>query len=340
MNKTFIIAEAGANHNRDIEQAYELIEIASNAKADAVKFQTYSSDTLYAKNTPDFGVYKNINKLIKDIELPREWQRDLMLYCEDLGIEFISTPFDKKAVDELYSLGVRRFKIAGFEALDPRFVKYVATTGLPLLISLGIGSDFDSLSKIHGWVLDACSSTYVTYLHCNNAYPTPFEDINLGTLLQLKKYCKSFPHLYVHTNIGLSDHTEGILVPPIAVALGAEVIEKHFTINRKLPGPDHSFAIEPDELVEMIANIRLAEKLGRVKKGRFTHSEQNFRSAMRSVVVQGKITKKSIVSEDNITTKRPLLRNSIPAMEYYNILGKRFTKDLVDDSVLTWEDIE
>ena len=122
--KTFIIAEAGANHNRDFDIAKKLIDSAVDAKCDAVKFQTYSSETLYVKNTPDFAGYKNINKLIKDIELPRHWQKDLKLYCDDEGIEFMSTPFDEKAVDELYEIGVKRLKIAGFEATDPRIVKW------------------------------------------------------------------------------------------------------------------------------------------------------------------------------------------------------------------------
>ncbi len=151
MNKTFIIAEAGANHDRDKKQAYKLIDIAIKSSSNAVKFQTYSSETLYSKYTPDFAGYKNIPKLIKDIELPRTWQKDLKLYCDDNGIEFMSTPFDEKAVDELYNLGIKRFKIAGFEATDPRFVKYVASTNLPIIISLGIGSKH-KIPEIKKWI--------------------------------------------------------------------------------------------------------------------------------------------------------------------------------------------
>src|SRR5210317_1938510 len=139
MSKTFIIAEAGANHNRNFEQAKALIDVAKAAGADACKFQTYSSETLYAANTPDFAGYKNINKLIKDIELPREWQKDLKSYCDEKGIEFISTPFDEQAVQELVDLGVKRLKIARFEATDPRFVEMVASTKLPIIMSVGIG---------------------------------------------------------------------------------------------------------------------------------------------------------------------------------------------------------
>ncbi len=201
MKKTFIIAEAGANHNRDWDMATQLITEAANAGADAVKFQTYSAETLYSRYTPDFAGYKNIPKLIKNIELPREWQRDLKLYCDDLGIEFMSTPFDERAVDELYNLGVKRLKIAGFEATDPRWVKYVASTGLPLIISLGTGANHNIITEVQQWILgpevmgdprihlgtfDFSNNPDVTYLHCNSAYPTPLSDINLGSITVFK----------------------------------------------------------------------------------------------------------------------------------------------------------
>ena len=148
--KTFVIAEAGANHDRNFNQALKLIDAASDAGASAVKFQTYSSETLYSKHTPDFAGYKNIPKLIKDIELPREWQKDLKQYCDEQNIEFMSTPFDEQAVDELVGLGVKRLKIAGFESTDWRFVDMVASTGLPLIISIGIGFELNKM----GYILD------------------------------------------------------------------------------------------------------------------------------------------------------------------------------------------
>ena len=334
MNNTFIIAEAGANHDRKIEQAFKLIDIAIEAGADAVKFQTYSADTMYSKNTPDFAQYKNVSKLIKSLELPREWQKDLLDYCSSKEIEFMSTPFDEKAVDELYSLGVSRFKIAGFESTDPRFVKYIAATKLPLIISLGIGTSLDTMQEIYSWVKEVNEVPEVTFLHCNNAYPTPFKDINLG---QMKEMMCVKPHEKVR--IGLSDHTEGILTPPIAVSIGATVIEKHYTVNRNLPGPDHPFAIEPNELKSMVKNIRLVETMLGIKEAKYTKSEQDFSMARRSVVLNGNVGNGYIVTENNITTKRPLLNDSIPAIEYYSILGKTFNKDLVDDHILKWSDI-
>jgi N,N'-diacetyllegionaminate synthase len=335
MNKVFIIAEAGANHNRDFNLALQLIDVAIEAKVSAVKFQTYSSKTLYAKNTPNFAGYENINKLIEDIELPRSWQADLKLYCDDNGVEFMSTPFDRRAVDELYDLGVKRYKIAGFEATDPRLVKHVASTGLPIIISAGIGVDLVAVQNIIDWVSEQNQNPDLTFLHCNNAYPTPFEDICLGQIEKIKKTKYSCP-----IKVGLSDHTLGILVPPVAVGLGAETIEKHYTLDRTLPGPDHSFAIEPGELLQMVENIRIIEKCLNEKVG-FTDSEKSFTKAMRSVVSKQRIIKGESITLQNLTTKRPSMPDSIPAREYYNLInqGMIATRDIEEDSILCWEDV-
>ena len=151
---TFIIAEAGSNHDGNYEQAIDLINIAKESGADAVKFQTAKSENLYAIDTPSIAGYDDVRKLIKNIELPREWQYDLKKYCDSIGIEFMSTPFDEKAVDELYNLGIKRFKIAGFEATDPRLVKYIASTGLPIVVSIGIGTNLRTMVNIRDWIRD------------------------------------------------------------------------------------------------------------------------------------------------------------------------------------------
>ena len=377
--RTFVIAEAGANHNRDWDTATRLIDAAIESQADAIKFQTYSSETLYRKNTSDFAGYRNINQLIKDIELPRHWQKDLKLYCDDNGIEFMSTPFDERAVDELHALGVKRLKIAGFESTDPRFVSYVASTGLPLIISLGIGStihavhdinililskqdigtkkckhggfswrngnlydDVDDFSMpddfkktLHAWYKDNMPN--ITYLHCNNAYPTPFKDINLSTLPKLKNLIEWNKSL-CNSSCGLSDHSDGILIPPIAVALGATTIEKHFTLDKRMPGPDHAFAIEPLELKNMVKNIRLAEKSLGEKQCAFTKSELNFKNACRSVIAKHSINKGDILNEDNLTTKRPCQEGDLPAKYFYQLVGERATKDLQLDQPLQLND--
>mgnify|MGYP003131556223 CR=1 FL=1 len=332
-NETFIIAEAGANHNRDKNLAFKLIDAAVNAKCNAVKFQTYSSNTLYSKNTPDFAGYKNINKLIKDIELPRNWQKDLKSYCDDNGIEFMSTPFDEKAVEELYNLGVKRFKVAGFEATDPRLVKIVAETQLPMIVSAGIGVTLERIGLITDWILQKNKKPDLTFLHCNNAYPTPFEDICLGQIQIIKNTKFNYK-----IKVGLSDHTLGIVVPPLAVTLGSQVVEKHFTLDRNLPGPDHPFAIEPTELSDMVKNIRIAEKCLSTKP-ELTSSEKRFTFAMRSVVSKKQINKGEAFSLDNITTKRPCLKNSVPAIDFFNLIGKTSSRLIKEDEIVFSNDI-
>jgi len=318
----FIIAEAGANHNRDLSTAFKLIDVAVDAGADAVKFQTYSSNTLYAANTPDFAGYKDINKLIKDIELPRMWQGDLKAYCDDKGIEFMSTPFDEAAVEELMLLGVKRMKIAGFESTDPRFVNMVAETKLPIIMSAGIGfweSHWGRMIKIFEE-----HRNNLTLLHCNNAYPTPMEDVYLDTM-------RSLSGLKCVDAYGFSDHTMSTLTPALAVANGATVIEKHFTLDRKMKGPDHPFALEPDQLKEMVRLIREAEKVKGNKNG-YSKSEKNFTKARRSVVTKIDLKAGEILAEEHITTKRPMLDDSVPAMDYYDIVGHTITEDIKADT--------
>lgn len=325
MTKTFIIAEAGANHNRDWDTAKKLIDVAVEAGADAIKFQTYSANTLYASNTPDFAGYKNINKLIKDIELPREWQKDLKAYCDDKGIEFMSTPFDEKAVEELVEIGVKRMKISGFESTDLRFINIVASTGLPIIMSAGIGFEYHQWGKYYD--IFKKYNNKVSLLHCNNAYPTPMEEANLKSIL-------NSPTLKGVTEIGFSDHTMSTLTPALAVARGATIIEKHFTLDRNMKGPDHPFALEPNELKEMVYLIRQAElTLGH--KTHYTESEKKFIMARRSVVSKTNLKAGDILTEHNITTKRPLLENSIPAIDYYNIIGYKVNKNVTADTPLS-----
>ena len=322
---TFIIAEAGANHNRDLNIAYSLIDKAKEAGADAVKFQTYSSETLYAKNTPRIAGYDNINQLIKDIELPREWQSKLKHRCDLIGIEFMSTPFDENAIEELVQLGAKRLKVAGFESTDMRFLRRVALTKLPLIVSVGIGSDEQMTQKI----VETCREYGcgdLTLLHCNNAYPTPVEDINLLTIPKI--------HDDFEVKVGLSDHTESTLTPALAVALGAKVIEKHFTLARNMKGPDHPFAMEPHELKTMVANIRYAEKGLTLKTGAYTNSELIFKKAGRSLVVTKDLRAGDTLTEDNTTTKRPFLDDGIHASEYYEFLGKRLKYPVPADTPL------
>jgi N,N'-diacetyllegionaminate synthase len=325
MTSTFIIAEAGANHNRNFDQALALIDAAVVAGATACKFQTYSSETLYSKNTPNFAGYKSINQLIKDIELPREWQKDLKQYCDERGIEFMSTPFDEKAVDELVNLGVKRLKIAGFESTDFRFVDMVASSKLPLVISLGIGFEMKYLGKI--FEIASKYGNDLSFMYCNNAYPTPIEDAGISIIRQLTQDTRY--------KWGLSDHTESTLTPALAVAAGATIIEKHFTLSKRLPGPDHSFALEPNELKEMVKHIRFAEQsvIKQTSDG-ISESELPFKPAMRSVVAKRSIKAGEVLTADNITTKRPFLNGNIPASEFQYIIGKVVTKNYNEDDFI------
>lgn len=322
---TFIIAEAGANHNKDFEQAKSLIDVAKESGADAVKFQTYSSETLYSKNTPNFAGYTNINKLIKDIELPREWQKDLKMYCDEKEIEFMSTPFDERAVDELVGIGVKRLKIAGFESTDFRFVEMVASSKLPLIISLGIGFKMNYLGKLFD-IADKYGNE-LSFLHCNNAYPTPIEDAGISIVRQLSQDTRY--------KWGLSDHTESTLTPALAVAAGATIIEKHFTLSKRLQGPDHPFALEPNELKEMVNHIRFAEKaITKKSSDTISESEKDFTKAMRSVVAKKDIKKGTVFTVNNITTKRPFLRGNTPAGIFEFVLGERANRDYKEDDFI------
>ena len=333
MTQTFIIAEAGANHNQNFQQALRLIDVAKQAGASACKFQTYSADTLYSRNTPDFAGYQNINQLIADIALNRDWQADLKQYCDEQDIEFMSTPFDAAAVEQLVKIGVKRLKIAGFEASDLHFVKMVAQTKLPLIISAGIGIDIAMMERILT-VCDNVGNDDITFLHCNNAYPTPQEDVNLGTMMQMMSHFSDKSNI----NFGLSDHTLSPFTPALAVAMGATVIEKHFTLSRHLHGPDHPFALEPKQLTKMVRLIELAEQSLGVKQDIYTPSEQAFKHGRRSVVSARAIKAGTVLQADMLTTKRPFFDDNVPAMDFDNLIGKQINCDVAPDTpiLLKW----
>ena len=335
---TFIIAEAGANHNRDWKIAKRLVYTAAAAGASAVKFQNYTSHKLYVKNTPDFGAYRNIPDLISSIELPATWTRDLKMLCDDCDIEFMSTPFDEEAVDLLMGLGVKRMKIAAFESGDPRLVRKVASTGLPIIFSAGIGAGPEQVRRTLEVIFNENTEADVTILHCNSSYPTPMSDINLGQMLVLKDRFGS------QANIGLSDHTMGILIPPVAVSLGACVIEKHFTMSRSLSGPDHPFAIEPEELHAMCRNIRDVESaLGKKSGSDLTDSEtkNEMRFATRSLVAKRKIDAGEMLTADNVTTKRPYIEGNIPASKYDEVVGAWTASQAIEeDSMITYNNVK
>jgi len=302
-NKVFIIAEMSANHCGDKELAKKIIAEAKACGADAVKIQTYTADTMTIDCKSDiFKVSsgtlwdgKYLYDLYKEAYTPWEWQAELKAYADSVGIEFFSTPFDFSAVDFLEDIGVEKYKIASFEAIDYPLVKYAASKGKPMIISVGISSEEEIRACI-----DACKSVGnndITILKCTSAYPAKIEDMNLMTI---KDMVEKFTSQDV--KIGLSDHSMSIEPAIIAVSLGATVIEKHFTPDRKLGGADAEFSLEPQEFRSMVEAVRNTEKaLGRVS---YSVNEKN-RAFARSLFVVKDIKEGEKFSAENIRSIRP-----------------------------------
>lgn len=321
---TYIIAEAGSNHDCNFETAKKLVDIAKNSGADAVKFQIFSAETLYSSKTEDFDKYKNVWNLIKSLEVSFDFFKDIKKYCDDCGIQFLATPFSKDAVDLLCEMEVPVIKIASFEFTDALLVSYIAKTQKPIIASTGLCSEKDIKQ-----FLEMTPNNDITLLHCNSAYPTPDVDANLKSMTTLQKMSKC--------KVGLSDHTMGILAPVIAVSLGASVIEKHFTISRNNVGPDHPFSIEPNELKSMVSQIRQAEILLGDGKMKRTPSEESMFYARRSVIASKDIKKGELFTVENITTKRP--GSGLSASRYLEIIGKTSSRNIESDDILQESDV-
>jgi sialic acid synthase SpsE len=328
----FIIAEAGANHDRKLSQARELIDIAREAGADAVKFQTYSAETLYSRKTPLFGYLKHLEgeksvwEIIKENELPREWQGELEAYARQRGILFFSSPFDRAAVDELDALAVCAYKWASFEIVDLPLLRYAAAKGRPMIISTGMSSLAevqDALETVYG-----AGNRNVVLLHCASLYPARVDQANLRMMDSLR--------LAFGVPVGFSDHTPGITVPLAAAARGANVIEKHFTLSRRLRGPDHPFAIEPAELRAMVQGIREAEaSLGSPLKQMIPEEAEMARLGRRSVIAGVRIPKGTELTEEMLIVKRP--GYGIPPKFLDLVVGRVARQDIEADDVITWE---
>ncbi|HKX04582.1 MAG TPA: N-acetylneuraminate synthase family protein [Methylomirabilota bacterium] len=328
----FVVAEAGANHNRDLAMGKELIDVAAEAGADAVKFQTYSAETLYSRKTPRFSYLeqqssKDTWQLIKEIELPREWQADLQAWARKRGIAFFSTPFDYRAVDELEALRVPAYKVASFEIVDLPLIRYAAAKGRPMIISTGLATYED----VHD-AIEACHLTGnhdVVLLQCASLYPAPPARINLRSMETLRRA--------FGVPVGLSDHSLGIHLAGAAVALGACAIEKHFTLSRALPGPDHPFAIEPGELKEMVQQIREVEAaLGDgMKLGPAPEEQEMHQKARRSLVAARNIPKGTRIERDMIAIKRPGFGIKPKLVDL--VIGRVAKADIEEDTVLTWD---
>jgi N-acetylneuraminate synthase/N,N'-diacetyllegionaminate synthase len=323
----FIIAEIGANHNRSLSLAKEMIDAAAEAKADAVKFQIYSAETLYSRKTPRHSGYgKNLFDLIKEIETPRTWLPELAGYCAEKGTLFFATPFDNSAVDELDEVS-SFFKIASFELVDLPLLRYCASKGKPMIISTGLAN----MEEIEDAFL-ACreaGNDQVAFLQCASMYPAPPSIMNLRSMKTIRRA--------FGVPTGLSDHTRGIHISVAAAAMGASIIEKHFTLDRTMEGPDHPFAIEPDELKELVRQIRDVETaLGDGRKLGPTIEEMEFyEKARRSVHAAVDIPAGTVITEEMLICKRPgygVRPKLLPLLT-----GRRALRDIAADEWITWE---
>lgn len=334
----YVIAEVGSNHNRDLDTALRLIEFAAEAGADAVKFQTYTAEGLYSTKTPTMSYLENdglVNEgetvwdLIKKIEIPWEWHEQLAEKAAEVGIDFLSTPFEEAAVDVLESVGVPAYKIASYEVNHLPLLERCAKTGKPLLVSTGMASLGDierTLDTINGAGADE-----VLLMHCAINYPPKFEDLNLRAIETMQQAFQ--------VPVGWSDHTMGHTADVVAVALGACAVEKHFTLSRDQEGPDHPFAVEPDELVAMVDAIRETEaSLGSPVK-RVTEAESEmYRLGRRSLVASRHLSAGHTIGRDDIAVKRP--GYGIPVHEMDIVVGRTTDRDVEADEVLQWEDLK
>jgi N,N'-diacetyllegionaminate synthase len=327
----FVIAEAGANHNRDLDVAKALIDAAAEAGADAVKFQTYTGADLYSSRTPQFEYLKDdrpIQEILDAAALPREWQPELAEHASRRGILWFSAPFDHAAVDSLAEIGVPAIKIASFELVDLPLIRRAAGTGIPLIISTGMAT-YGEIDDALGAVA-AAGGEHVALLRCASLYPSPPEIINLRAMATLRSA--------FGVPVGLSDHTTGISVATGGAALGMELIEKHFTLDRGMQGPDHAFAIEPDELAAMVGAIREVEVAlgnGRLEGPSELERKEMYANARRSVIAARDIPAGTVISPDMLTVKRP--GYGIPPKHLDVVIGRTARVDIPFDEVVTWE---
>lgn len=331
---TLIIAEAGVNHNGDFELARRLVEVAAKAGADYVKFQTFKADKIVSK-TAKKAVYqeRNINDgddtqytMLKKLEMPEEWHIQLIKYAKELGIQFLSTAFDNKSIDFLYQLGSPLFKIPSGEITNKPYLQHIAEKGKPVILSTGMSNIEEIKAALTVLIENGVPKNKITVLHCNTEYPTPMEDVNLKAMITIKNN--------LGIEVGYSDHTLGIEVPIAAVALGAHVIEKHITLNRNLPGPDHKASLEPEELKAMIDAIRNIEKAiaGSGIKEPSLSEQKNIVIARKSIVAGRNILKGELLTEENLTTKRP--GNGISPMLWNELIGKQAKRDYQEDELI------
>ena len=329
MARTYIIAEAGVNHNGSFELACKLVDAAKAAGADCVKFQTFKAKNLVSKNAAKADYQKETTgdgsqeDMLKKLELSYDEFIELKKYCDRVGISFLSTPFDFESIDFLNSIDMPFWKIPSGEVTNYPYLVALAKTKKPVIMSTGMCSMDEIRAAIK--VLKDNGSDDIKLLHCNTEYPTPFEDVNLAAMQSMRDA--------FGLEVGYSDHTKGIEVPIAAVAMGATIIEKHFTLDRNMEGPDHKASLEPDELEEMVSSIRhIEDALGSGNKVPSPSETNNKAVARKSIVAKCRIKAGDILSEDNITVKRP--GTGISPMKWPEIIGTKAIRDFDEDEII------
>lgn len=322
-----IIAEAGVNHNGNIELAKKMIKKAKEAGADYIKFQTFVPKNLVSASAQKAGYQKEATgsdesqlDMLSKLALTFNDFKELQACCKEVGIGFISTPFDLDSIEFLNTLEMPFWKVPSGEVTNEPYLRAIGKTRLPVIMSTGMTTLEEIREALRVLREEGCKD--IKLLHCNTQYPTPMEDVNLAAMETLRKEFQ--------VPVGFSDHTMGIHVPIGAVALGAEVIEKHFTLDHNMEGPDHKASLEPDELKEMVSCIRQMEKaIGTGLKEPTPSEKINMVAARKSLVAAVDIKKGEVFSEENLTTKRP--GDGISAMKWSAFLGKTATKDYKAD---------
>jgi len=332
-SKTFIIAEAGVNHNGDKNLAFKLIDVAKESGADAIKFQTFKTEKGISKYTKMADYQKkNLGKedsqieMIKKLELSYKDFEDLKKYCDEEGIIFLSSPFDEESIEFLDKL-VPYYKIPSGEIVNYPYLKLIAEKNKPIIMSTGM-ANLSDVEKALDTIYSINQDAEIYLLHCTTNYPTPYEEVNLKAMITLKEAFK--------IPVGYSDHTLGIEVPIAAVVMGAQIIEKHFTLDRNLPGPDHKASLEPNELKTMVNAIRNVEKaLGNgIKKP--NKSEKEIEKVVRKKLIATRDIKSGeTISEKDIAIKRANIGLSPEFLEV--IIGKKIIKNIKEDEGFTWE---
>ncbi len=332
MNKTIIIAEAGVNHNGDIDIAKKLIDVAVEAGVDYVKFQTFKTELAISKNAEKADYQKQTTDakesqfdMIKKLELDKETHIELINYCKQKGITFLSTPFDLESIDLLYDLDIPLYKIPSGEITNYPYLKKIAEKKLPVIMSTGMANMQEIADALNVLLQNGLKKEQIRVLHANTEYPTPMQDVNLKAMLSIAKE--------FGVDVGYSDHTLGIEVPVAAVAMGATIVEKHFTLDKTMEGPDHKASLEPDELKAMVKAIRNIEiAMGNSIKQASPSESKNKPIARKSIVAKTNIKKGDIFTEENITVKRP--GTGISPMRWNEIIGKKAISDFEEDDLI------